>query len=229
MKKLSVVLFLALMASPVMAGIVYTPQSLGGDSTIGLIDPDNPGTLNTVYVTSGSGGAAQSQSFVFTFGMHLTQQQVISGQHFSFWYDNSSIEVLHANNVHPLFPWSNFASLGQTITDPAGIWPNPSSGIVIVDSLLLNASTPFFNQPASSIVPFFQVTLHVKSAQQSQMNSFAVGAMTVTSDGVPKVTNDQFAYHGGRIHEVPEPSSAILLGAGVLAIGGGISRRRRAA
>ena len=104
---------LVVAASPAMAAIVYTPQPLTGQATVGLIDPNNLGTLNTVYVTSGS-GAGPSDTFVFTFGIHFTFSPLATGYNFKFAYDNNSIEVLHANNVHPTFSLNNFVSLGTT-------------------------------------------------------------------------------------------------------------------
>ena len=38
---------------------------------------------------------------------------------------------------------------------------------------------------------------------------------------------ESFAYFGGAVHEVPEPSTAMVVGGGLAAIGGGVLRRRR--
>lgn len=217
--------------SPALAGVVYTPVPIGPTSgnSIGLIDPNNPGTLNTVYVTSGS-GALLSDTFVFTFGLHLDRFFDAEWLHFGFLYDNSSIEVLHAQPVGQDSlgqPWrgDNYGSA----TD----WPDLSSGLIIVSSLSQNMGTQssFFVMDPSVVYPFFQVTLHVKSAHLSQLNVFGVNTMTakhhfITTDIIGP---GMWTYWGGVIHEVPEPTTALLLGAAVAVAGGRVVRRRRAA
>jgi hypothetical protein len=209
-------------ASPVLANLVYTPKT-GGPNSIGLLDPANPGTLNTVYVTSGS-GAMQSNVFVFDFGLHIDRFFDAEFLHFSFLYDNSSIEVWHAQ---PLGPWST-STYG---TQPADWWPNPSSGIVVVPSLHNGflQSTSFQPMDPSAVYPFFRVTLHVKSAHLSQLNDFRVTHMTAKHHFISTSTIGpaMWTYWGGRIHEVPEPTTAMLAGAGVAVVGGRVVRRRR--
>jgi hypothetical protein len=234
------VLAVLAMSAPGLAVVTYTPIPEFGDGpTVGLIDPNSPGVLNDVYLSSGF-GAAQSETFVFTFGLHLTQQMMSSGYQFSFFYDNSSIEVLHADNVHPAHMVDAWASLGTTGT--SGIWPNPSSGIQGLFMLTLGAAgtggAPFTN-PASEIIPFLQVTLHVKSAVESQLNYFGVTfdgvhepwsqGFQLTSSGVVVVGPSEFSYGSGLIHEVPEPSSLALIAGGFALMGGVFARRRRGA
>jgi len=233
MKKLGVLAVVALLAAPAMAEFQYTPQPFG-DLTIGIINPANPGTLNTLYVTSGS-GLMQSDTFQVTFGIHVQNApihaygyQVSSFYlHFNFLYDNSSLEVLHAHHLPP-WQFSNYASDTN--------WPNPSAGITGF-STLQNYSTTgsgyYYSPvqlPQSVVMPFFQATLHVKSAVQSQVNWFGITNMTVpskwciASSPIFDLTPAMFTYYNGNVHEAPEPATAIMGGFALLL--GGLLRRR---
>ena len=131
MKKIATILVAAAImvaARPVKAGVIYTPIAPppGAEFAVGLVDPGNPGTLNTVYVTSGN-GAFTSDTFVFTFALHNLgplggPPLAAFGLHFSFFYNNNSIEVLHAAPLG--FPNSNYGSISQ----PPGSTAEPCSG-----------------------------------------------------------------------------------------------------
>jgi hypothetical protein len=226
---------LALMfASPALADIVYTPIDPGEYAIgfgIGIYDPANPAVLNSVYVTSGS-GAPQSATFQFSFAIHNNVSQIpifADRLHFSFVYDNSSLEVLGAQ---PVGPWQSNNYAGQP-------WPNSSHGIIAVNSLSQAMTEPgakvtFVN---STVVPFLHVTLHVKSAQFSQINEFGITlpgygpnegyGLTFFNSGVTVVPPGSWVYFGGAIHEIPEPATLTLLGAAFCGLAGRVVARRR--
>jgi hypothetical protein len=235
MKKLPIVLCAVLaagIASPASADIQYNPLP-PWDAQIGITNPTMPG-LFSVYVTSGDplNGPMISDTFQFTFALHVDRgvNYWTDRLHFSFVYDNNSLEVL---NAYPVGPWDggNYEGLQ---------WPNTSHGIIGVVSLS-NFVSPFTEILPGEIVPFFHVTLHVKSATYSQVNPFGITVpgygplegygMTLFSTLGPvyDVTPEQWIYGGGAIHEVPEPASMMLLGGSLAAMAGGWIRRKRRA
>ncbi|MHC4141664.1 MAG: VPLPA-CTERM sorting domain-containing protein [Planctomycetota bacterium] len=206
--------------------IVYTPiPNQTYNFGIGLYNPGNPNVLNSVYVTSGN-QPIESDIFTFTFAAHMVNIFYdASSLRFNFIYDNTNIEVLHATplNVNGIWNVDNYGSL----TD---IWPNPSSGTISVSSLFQSVGTgPDVNMVTSSIVPFFQVQLHIKDAPESHVGLFGITQMTLVSNNFTlTLTPDDFAYFGGRIHSgVPAPAGAWVLLAGMLGIGGALTRRRK--
>jgi hypothetical protein len=205
------------MVGGALGDITYTPiDPATYGFGVGLYDPANPGHLNDVYVDP----AYFSDEFTFTFAIHCNAIYYnAQALHFAFGYDNSSIEVLHANPLGG-WTWDNYASAQ---------WPNPSDGWVEVTSLMqgFTVSTDFEPYDTSAIVPFMQVHLHIKSDQWSQFNSFGVVAMTLVSHTYAlTLTPGDFIYGWGVIHEVPEPSSMLLLGGLGAALAGGVVRRR---
>lgn len=135
--------------------------------------------------------------------------------------------------AYPVGPWyfNNYEGLE---------WPNTSTAIIAVESLF-NSTTPYTVIMPSEVVPFFHVTLHVKSAQSSQINSFGIVlpvagygpedgyGLTLFSTMGYNITAIEWVYAGGRIHEIPEPASMTLLGGGLAALVGGWVRRKRRA
>lgn len=233
MKRLIVVLVAGLMAAaatPAMAVVTYTPQDPSGFGFgIGVYNPNDPSSLNTVYVDSGS-GLGTSATFVVTMAAQMNQIFYnTESLHFSFLYDNSMIEVLHARPVAPAggpqWATNNYSSI---------TWPNPSSGIVGYTTLTQSMGTGTAYMPMNTgvVVPFFQATLHIKDVPTaSYVAPFWIGAMTLVSHTFAlTLTPYDFAYFGGEIHGVPEPSMAMLLaGGGAVCAGGWARRRRRAA
>lgn len=214
-----------LFATPALADIIYTPVDeaqlpLLGD--VGLYNPADPFSINTVLVDP----AEYSDILVFQFAMHMTDIYYNAESiHFSFMYDNSSLDVV---GMHPIRPTGDPWAHNYETYD----WPASETGVVVVNSLIQNfpEQSMFEAFGTSFPVPFMQVTLHVNSAQYSALNAFGIVAMSVVShDYALTLTPVDFAYHGGVVHEVPEPATAMLLFGGVAAVMGGVVRRRRRA
>ena len=151
-------LIAGVVVSPAVAEITYTPVALDGFE-IGIYNPVDS-TINSVTVDP----AYLSENFVFTFAIHVTPSYWPERLHFSFCYDNSSIEVVHAESIG--FPFDNYSSMTE--------WPNTSHGIQAVASLSQYYTTGSATYWYSSVYPFFKVTLHVKSDTESQMNPFGI-------------------------------------------------------
>jgi len=217
MRKFVPILCTLLLVAGALGDITYTPiDPATYGFGVGLYDPANPAYLNSVFVDP----AYLSDEFTFTFAIHCNDIYYnAQALHFAFGYDNSSIEVLHAT---PLGGWtmSNYESM---------TWPNPSSGWVELESLTqgFTVYSDYEVYDTSAIVPFMQVRLHVKSDQMSQINNFGVIAMSLISHTYAlTLTPLDFIYGMGAIHEVPEPSSMLLLGGIAAATVGGVVRRR---
>ncbi len=206
-----------LSATPALADIVYTPQDVTLDfGDIGLYDPANPDSINTVMVDP----AEFSDTFQFVFAMRMRGASWwLNNLHFSFAYDNSSLDVIGAT---PLGGW-DYHNYG------AYVWPASGTGDIVATSLrqgMSSSGTIFFGPDV--VVPFLQVTLHVNSAQFSALNDFGVVDM-VAQSSMMTVSHGDFDYYGGTIHEIPEPATATLLIGGLAALMGGVVRRRRQA
>lgn len=215
---LAAVLVMAIASSAMAAVIEYTPFDVAGGEkgSVGIVDPANPDALNSVYVDD----AILSDTFVFTFALHVDSTYWAERLDFVFMYDNSSIEILHAE---PIGAWSNYYS----DYPEDGEWPNPTNGVIQVD--MQNEMSPTAGSTTywySSINPFMKVTFHIKSDTFSQENPFGITEMTLRSD-YSTIWSWDFDYLGGIVHEVPEPTSLMFLGFGLAAIGGRVIRRRR--
>lgn len=255
-KALLVGALLALVATPAMAQVVYTPVALAGQPggnpfTIGLVDNGNPGTLNVANVYYPASSLVQ-----LTFGMHFGATPFSfyywTALHFSFFYDNNEVSVVGAR---PTGPWAG------AVNNYSGFaFPNPSSGGRIINTLsqIANSAVGGFTDGSgvwvvpgvsSSVQPFFQVTLHLKNPVSDGFLDFGINPVATTGGGTVggmtavsyfatsttgggltpiQITPFQWAYAGGEVH-TPEPTSAALLAGGLLAIGGGLIRRRRMA
>jgi hypothetical protein len=218
MKILGVACAVLLLTSPALADINYTPLAETYDFGVGLYNPADPGTLNDVYVDP----AYLSDTFVFTWAIHCADIYYNAERiHFTFGYDNSSIEVVH---MSPLggWEWSSYENI---------LWPTSvPGGWIEVDSLSqgFDVTTNYEPYDTTAIVPFMQVTLHVKSDTPSQVNMFGVVAMSLISHSYAlTLTPASFVYGMGAIHEMPEPSSLMLLGGALAAMAGGFIRRGR--
>lgn len=255
-KVFSIMVLLAVAASPALAEIIYEPMNLPTDrNTIGVIDPNNPGTLNMVYIDP----AAVSDNFTVTFGMHLGDgdgkgysQYGLWLQHFCFIYDNSGLEVLHAQ---PTGPWTGMGAYtgGLTATNNYGsnttMWdsvnnattgegaPAGTTGIYSLAHGWFTLTTQgqtitptnFTVQNISSVVPFFQVQMHMHNTIPDQFHMFAINAMFVSSvyTGIYSMTTADFDFYGGVAYTVPEPTSLVMLCGSLAMIGGFVVRRRR--
>lgn len=244
MKRLTVILVAGLVAAaatPAMAVVTYTPQpSSGFNFGIGVYNPNDPTSLNTVYVDSGS-GLGQSATFVVTMAAQMNAIFYnTESLHFSFLYDNSMIEVLHARPVAPVggpqWATNNYSSI---------TWPNPSSGITGYINLTqsMGTGTTYMPMNTGAVVPFFQATLHIKDVPTASHvapfgitippytpgGGYGVGMTLVSHTYALTLTPLDFSYFGGEIHGVPEPSMAMLLVGGGAACAGGWARRRRRA
>jgi hypothetical protein len=157
----------------------------------------------------------------FTFAIHCRAATYEADEmRFAFYYDNDSLEVVGAR---PMGAWTanNYDNLS---------WPNISSGRITVDGLTnyMTQHSQHVSFGTSCVVPFFQVTLHVKSAQESQLNAFGVAAGTLFSHYHDRqVYYWDFDYFGGAVHEVPEPASMLLVFGGLALAGGRTLRSRR--
>lgn len=253
-KTLLVGALLALIATPAMAQVVYTPVPLGGFS-VGLVDNGNPGTLNIAQAYYPASSLVQ-----LTFGMHFQGTAFTFyywiGLHFSFFYDNNEVSVVGAR---PAGPWAG------ALNNYSGFaFPNPSSGGRVINTLsqiatsAVGATYTTSGQGivfgfSSSVQPFFQVTLHLKNPVSDGFLDFGLNPVATTGGGTVGglsafsyfatvttttgggttltpivITPFQWNYAGGEVH-TPEPTSAALLAGGLLAIGGGLIRRRRMA
>jgi hypothetical protein len=214
-----------LFAAPASADIIWTPVPVGDgfdiEAEVGVFYPPDTSHVYSMYVTSNS-GVPQSEIIHVTWAIHAaTIFYNAAGLHWSFVYDNSSLEVVAAG---PIGPW--------TVYEGPTTWPNPSSGIVEVPSLFVGftVTSEFVPFEESIAQPFWWVDLHVKSAQYSQINFAAITMMTLFSHTYNiTLTPDEFNYGIVEVHEIPEPSVAILAGGGILALGGGLIRRKRRA
>jgi hypothetical protein len=241
-----------LAAAPALADVVYTPLDVSGDTNVvGIYRPGYSG-LYDAYVTSGQ-GVQTSDLIQFTFGFHIGYGAFnaysfydVWGIQFAFAYDNTSLEVVGARSVGPISAGATGQSGGigrDNYSDLTPLnWPNPSSGITSLPSLfqgwyglgyrhVIGATpTDYWRVFTTSIVPFFQVTLHVKHAEPSAVNSFWVTSMFVASTITGyTITPGQWIYGHGAVHEIPEPSSLLLVGGGVAFGGARVVRRRRRA
>jgi len=237
MTKLKLVLCVVVVGallSPAVADVTYTPMT-GGGNQIGIVQN---GELNSVYVDPG----AMSDTFTFTFGIHVSSDYNVPKLDFSFIYDNSSIEVLHMETVSEFFPWA-----AEYHSKTAGWWPNTSVGIQAVAGLT-QTQTLYTVYNSTDINPFMRVQLHVKSATSSQENEFGLVLNATTGSGALlnpgygagdgygltlfstlssyNITRGQWDYAGGIIHEIPEPSSLLLLGGVATGLLGYVRRRR---
>jgi hypothetical protein len=232
MRKLKLALCVALLGMVVAsasADPVYTPVPAGGASdhyTIGLYNPDDPGTLNTVYIE----GEA-SDSFVLTFAIHCDTFWYMDRLHFSFMYDNAGIDIVDAR---PLGGW-------QANNYDNRDWPASSLPVAVASlqqSMTVSSSFVTYSS-ASDIMPFLQLTLHINSSNFSELYPFGIYVpefvsgltgygMTLESGAYSiNVMPHEWRYFGGVVHEVPEPSSLFLLGAAAAGLVGGYVRRRR--
>jgi hypothetical protein len=234
MRKLTVALSAVLVGAavaPAMADVTYTPVTgaIPDFGRIGLYNPAAPGTINTVYVD----GAEQSDTLTFTFAILMKDWSwYVDRLHFSFAYDNSVMEVYDAHALGG-FDANNYDPFAGT-----GGWPNSSEDPQVVASLsqYMLQESDYVTIYDEEVFPFFQVVLHVKSDTYSQVGEFGIVldpylppyyGMTMESHSfTTSFVPDEFDYYGGAIHEIPEPSSMLLLGA-VAAAGVGIIRRRR--
>lgn len=219
MKK-ALLLGVLMAAAPAMAGVTYTPIPATYPFGIGLYNPANPAALNTVYIT----GAGPSDTFVLTFAAHMNAIFYNTEfMHFNFVYDSDCVDVLGARPVNANGVWvaDNYSTF---------VWPNVSSGYISVFSLAQSAgvNSAFVSMPTSSIVPFFQVTLHAKGAMASHVGLFGITQMILVSHTFAlTLFPSSFAYGLGAIHHVPEPSTLTLIGGALAAVAGGVIRRRR--
>jgi hypothetical protein len=225
-------------AAPAVADIIYTPLPLSGNNVIGVYRPGFPG-LYSAYVTSGQ-GVGQSDLVQMTFGFHLgtpPNTAQVEGLHFSFRYDNSSLEVFGAHSVGPISAGAQGAGGDLAFDNYSYLtpfaWPNPSTGTVSKASLFqgwgaegtFNDSVPI---GLSEVIPFFHVTLHVKNAVASHANAFWVTHMTMWTLGSSlTITTGQWAYGQAAVHEIPEPTSAMLVLSLAAVVGGRAIRRKR--
>ena len=218
------------MSSTAFGVLTYTPQPANHNFGIGVYNPNDPGTLNTLSINSDT--IRPSDTFVVTFAAHMVAIFYnTESMHFNFIYDNSTIEVLGAAPVHAAGVWATNNYSGFS-------WPNPSSGIVSVSTLFQSAGagTNFISMPTSAIVPFFQVAMHVKEgAPVSQAGFFGITQMTLVSHTFAlTLFPGDFAYFNGDIHPhrevpgaIPEPATMTLVGGCMASLMGVLIRRRR--
>ena len=227
---LLVAALLPLVAAPALADFNTLPKGLPptGQHTTGVYAPGPPAGI---YADIKVPGYA-SDTMVFTFAFHwpFVTSNVLGQLQFDLVYDNSEVEIM---GISPRGPFVGGVNGFATIT-----FPNPTTGMVTVtNGAWLNPASPGFMMTGSGIYPIFAVTVHVKqdgiwdSANDIVMSSCNLLLSHIATGSYPPYTSYWWSTSVGDVNYgvdiVPEPATIGLGVCGLLAVGGGIWRRRR--
>lgn len=221
-------MLVAFCCAPAMAVNTWTPVDLTGiDFAVGVIDPAT-GQLG-VPVLEGE----RSDVFTLQFGLYVSPAM------YSYFAESLTFSFAYDNTVMKVDGMRAMGSAWVTTNYEGAAFPNSSHGTQAIDGLFQAVAAgdyePFYD---GDVTPIFEVDLHVKSATYSQIGEFGIildgfgveqgYGLTLVSTISPdyNLYPSAFAYFGGKIHEIPEPSTMLLIG-GVAAGLVGFARRRR--
>ena len=230
---LLVVALLPLVAAPVLAGPYNSiPKGLPPTdmSTTGVYAPPpaGPGIYMDMHVP---GYESDIMQFTFAFHWPYITSNALGQLQFDLRYDNTEVQIIGIQPA-PTGPFAGGVNGFATAT-----WPDPGTGdIVATLGLWCNPASPGFMMTGSGIYPIFVVTAHVKADPHFDtqmdivMSSCNLLLSHIATGSYPPYTSYWWSASVGDVNygvDIPEPSTIGLAVCGLLAVSGGIWRRRR--
>ena len=229
---LLVAALLPLVAAPALADFDTLPKGLPptGMHTTGVYTPGPPPGIFLDYKTL---PVAPSDTLQFVFAFHwpfITSNALFQAQ-FGLQYDNSEVEITGLNAAGP------FAGGANGFATAMYYMQNPSTGVLTATSgCWANPAATTFMMTGSGIYPIFTVTVHVKDAYEDSVNDLMLVSCNlllshIATNSYPPYTSYWWSTTVGDVNYgvdiIPEPSTIGLGICGLLAVSGGIWRRRR--
>jgi hypothetical protein len=151
---------------------------------------------------------------------------------FGLQYDNSEVEIMGLTAAGP------FAGGVNGFVTAMMYMQNPTTGVLTATSgCWANPASPAFMMTGSGIYPIFTVTVHMKedgiedSANDLQLVSCNLLLSHIATGSYPPYTSYWWSTTVGTVNYgvdfIPEPSTIGLGICGLLAVSGGLWRRRR--